>query len=408
MKFHLRYVLLTICSAFSLAIFVACVGDCWKPGVDETDTSCCGATPATHPASADLRDRIVLADMPPGDYDPVRTKRCPCDTNLVQIDTSEWFGSEEEDAVARSSSKGEGDAVFLLPELDTLDRRFVAPRTLPQGTEPRPLKVAILDTGLFEDLLDDHEAEIVETRNFFNFSEDPVDVIDGHGHGSVVFSIIDRLVDGGRPSDNNVEYYIYKCLDDEGAGNAFTVACALKCAINAKVDIINASLGSYEDVQMIKQIIGDLKHPALIVSQGNDCVDVTTAGHYPSDYEKAYGIIGVEADCAETPIPDKYLWGCSNSSADDYGIAAPCLITSSDTVEKRGGTSFGAAYVSGRYADYLISHFLTGTPAGQASFGGRTPLDIFRDDFKVNPSETKKVKHFLHAVNDCVISYSMK
>ena len=116
-----------------LCIGLYSCGPCYIPTETETDTSCCGSAPAEYSSASDpLRNHIVVPDLatPPGGWDLSSTKVCPCDTMLVEIDTSEWGESEEESAVARSTSKGEGSGgIYALPEINPFDSAKQANRT---------------------------------------------------------------------------------------------------------------------------------------------------------------------------------------------------------------------------------------------------------------------------------------
>lgn len=314
--------------------------------------------------------------------------RCPCDTSIVLANTDIWK-AEEKEAVATAKRDGEGNVKFRLPVPDTLSSGYYDQmKTIPehdQTTDDTIVRIAIIDSGLENDLLAAHRGEIDTTLNMFDFTQHVEDAV---LHGSVVFTIIDEH------ADDRAIYYIYKAINDEGYATSFSIACALKCAEIENVDIINLSLGAYVDDQLLRYLIDTVfTHPAVITSQGNDCRLNNENPHYPSDYKKAFGISGLHKDYNAAPDDSgKVLWGCTNGYADSVNLIAPARIASGVPEEEPAfGTSFSAAYVTGKYAYYYFDHI--GGSAREVFQSG-----FLEDDLAVSDTSNR----YLAASESCV------
>lgn len=309
--------------------------------------------------------------------------RCPCDSTLIQLDSTKWDPNEET-AAAQSKQRGEGNPIVRLPVSDRYDRKFHDGQKRTTGDNPphgTHLKVAILDSGLDTAILREHRHEIHKTMNMFTFTDN---VSDSVGHGTAIFAIVDGH------AQNRATYYIYKCINNDGFATTFSIACALKCALKDGVQVINMSLGSYLDDPILRNIIeADLKDVAIITSHGNDCTIAEEKPHFPSEYMRAFGIVGIDANWFEKSAPGAPLWGCTNGSKTHVNLAAASTIKSTDGRESHG-TSFAAAYVTGRFIVYLFDNRKP------------NPHAVFRDKFLNDTSVIRTDEHYLHAANTCV------
>lgn len=351
---------------------------------EKPESGCCDSAPEAKYVDAQL------AVFDTNSYAAWLTaERCPCDPRILKIDTSRWDPGER-DATGLTGSGPEG--IFKLPDGDG---KIFGPQFHSQGqttTDRVPdgakIKVAILDSGLDPDLLEEHEHEIKVVMDMSTYSREFEDMNDPIGHGSAVFTVIDAH------AKNLAEYYIYKCIDESGQATTYSIACALMCAKNDGADVINLSLGSYTPNRLLQTLIDrELKDVAIIGSRGNDCITEEKQHHFPSNYKHIFGIVALDADYVH-PAKDRVpLWGCTNGSATARNFAAPSIITATDG-EKAQGTSFAAAFVTGRFVRYL--------------FGQRDPAPhvVFRDQFlrDTMPGGVNATSpgHYLQAAGKCV------
>jgi len=323
------------------------------------------------------------------DWSKEGATRCPCDTTLVQFDTIKWGNPEEDPTTSKAVTKGEGVPLWNMPDLDMLDNRFFNNQGSTPGSQDNPpdkayVKVAILDSGLDSAFLADHRHEIAEKMNMFSFTDN---VLDSIGHGTAVFAVIDGH------AKNRAKYYIYKCIDGNGYATTFSIACALKCAKANGVDVINLSLGGYKDNKLLADVVDkELAQTAIVGSQGNDCTLAEKHKHYPSNYKGVFSMSGINANYVWDPdavkeIPSMY--DCSNGTMRHTNYSAPSIITASDGSTSQG-TSFAAAFVTGRFVVYYYDH------------RERDSREAFRRGFLTDRDYVRHDSLFLWAADECV------
>lgn len=97
--------------------------------------------------------------------------------------------------------------------------------------------IAVIDSGIIH-----HEIfeNYVDFENGYNFLDDNENVIDTHGHGTMVSSVIvDKIKNYG-----NIIILPIKVTKDTGKAENEDVIKAIEYAVRRNVDIINLSLGS--------------------------------------------------------------------------------------------------------------------------------------------------------------------
>ncbi len=146
----------------------------------------------------------------------------------------------------------------------------------PNLSNYKTVKVAVVDTGVNPD----HEylkGRIEPTRINTSTSGTRNNSNDDNGHGTQVASII---VDA---TLNNIVVLPYKVLDNHGTGTFASVAAGINCAVNDGVDVINVSIGFYENSETLKSAVDNAYENDIIVvsSAGNDNTDKPS---YPSSY----------------------------------------------------------------------------------------------------------------------------
>ena len=226
------------------------------------------------------------------------------------------------------------------------------------------INIAVLDTGVFKNHSDLEEI-VSECKDFTA----RLSLIDGkcedkNGHGTHVAGIIganagaDKLGIYGIASEANI--FAYKVCSNDGSCWADDVAAGIRDAVNSGANIINLSLGSDSDVEMIRSAIdyAESKNVLIVAAAGNDGPYVGSID-YPS---AQVNVIAVGAIDSLEAIPN---WSSRGSNTDtklgvieekDIEFGAPGV--NIESTWKNGGyailsgTSMAAPFVSGLAAKF--------------------------------------------------------
>ncbi len=143
--------------------------------------------------------------------------------------------------------------------------------------ELNTIYVAVVDTGVSSS----HEyltGRVEPTRINTSASGKRNSSEDDNGHGTQVAGVIaDATLD-------NIIIKPYKVLDQHGNGTHISLAAGINCAVKDKVDVINISVGFYDDSDVLKAAIDNAYKNDIVViaAAGNDNTDNPL---YPSSYE---------------------------------------------------------------------------------------------------------------------------
>lgn len=200
------------------------------------------------------------------------------------------------------------------------------------------VKIAVLDTGIVP-----HAAlpPVVKSIEITPFPEDLSRV---HTHATAVASLIsgrDPMVRGVAPAADLISIRI---LDDRGTSDSFAIAAGLLAAMDARVDIINLSLGEQQDNPMIADAIRIVLDQGIVVvaSSGNEGLQ---EAKYPAAYP---GVIGVGAvDASGERMAFSNLGSELGLTAPGYGVNAA---SSNGGFISISGTSASAPLVSAAIA----------------------------------------------------------
>ena len=164
------------------------------------------------------------------------------------------------------------------------------------------------------------------------------------GHGTAVASLLvghgERL-QGISPA---VHLLAIGVMDSTGVGDVFTVAEGIVLAVNQGADLINVSLGTDFDADVLRRAVTyAAEHDVLIIaSTGNAAAGVVT---YPARYETVLAVSAIGADGEHA--------GFANTG-DAVDIAAPGLgvyaAWADDVVVSFSGTSTAVPFVTGTLA----------------------------------------------------------
>ena len=201
--------------------------------------------------------------------------------------------------------------------------------------------VAILDTGV------DSKHPVLNGLSVKHFSmlSDQINI--SSGHGTSMASIISGQAEGSLGLAPAAEIISIQVLDEQGEGDAFTVAKGIIKAVDEGADIINLSLGGMEKSRVLENAIDYAKEKELILvsASGNDGLSALA---YPARYEDVIGVSSIDANGRV-------------SSFSNYGngvdIAAPGVgvLTAwdNDDLAYFSGTSVSSAFVTGALASEM-------------------------------------------------------
>ncbi|MBK1883010.1 S8 family serine peptidase [Luteolibacter pohnpeiensis] len=147
------------------------------------------------------------------------------------------------------------------------------------------VKVAVLDTGIVP------HSTLPPLAAISNIIEPPDNPDDTNGHGTAVASIIagrERQASGIAPA---VDLISIRVSGEQGITDSFSLAAGMLAAIDAGADLINLSLGSYEDSSLIQEATAMVQNSGILIvaAAGNDGQDNAA---YPAAYQ---GVVSVGA-----------------------------------------------------------------------------------------------------------------
>jgi thermitase len=198
--------------------------------------------------------------------------------------------------------------------------------------------IAILDTGislthpLFKDRL-------APGRDLVDDDDDPGEEGDGlaWGHGTHVAGIIVQIAP-------NSTILPVRVLDSNGRGDVFIVAYAIEWAVAQGADVINLSLGTAHDSEVLRKAIRDAAAAGVIVvaAVGNE------GGHtlqYPAAYPETLAVTAVDETNHKADFANYNDW--VDIAAPGVGITSTVTGPEGDGYASWSGTSMATPFVSG-------------------------------------------------------------
>ena len=165
----------------------------------------------------------------------------------------------------------------------------------------------------------------------------------GAAHGTSVASIISGS-EGIAPA---AELFVVRVLDDEGSGSTYDVAKGIVQAVDRGVQIINLSLGLYQDSPLLRQAVkyADDRGVIMVAAAGNDGYKRMP---YPAAYSQVLAVTAVDALGQHALFPNQ-------SKEIDFAAPGVGVLTAK---EDKGttlfsGTSAAAPFVSGTLASLM-------------------------------------------------------
>ncbi|MFN8439154.1 MAG: S8 family serine peptidase [Caldilineaceae bacterium] len=207
------------------------------------------------------------------------------------------------------------------------------------------ITIAVLDTGVALDhyALKDH---LVPGWDMVADDSDPQDEGPGFGwgHGTHVAGIVAHIAP-------NAHILPIRVLDAAGRGNTFTLAYAIEWAVQQHANVINLSLGTPYNSQVL--------HDAVSHAIGQGVVIVAAAGNdnrsqvqYPAAYEGVISVSAVDSANHKASFANYGSW--IDLSAPGVGITSTITGTQGLGFASWSGTSMATGFVSGAAA--LVEH----------------------------------------------------
>ena len=197
--------------------------------------------------------------------------------------------------------------------------------------------------------------------DFVDMDQNPNDVGDGRdndfdgeadetvGHGTHVAGIVALAAP-------DAKIMPIRALDTEGRGTTFGIAKAIKFAVRNDADVVNLSLGSSQESDLLEELIGDDDDDAgktvFVAAAGNDGNSIE---QFPAAEEGAIAVASVDSEKKKSDFSNFGRW---------VTVAAP-------------GTDIHSPFPTSRYATWSGTSMATPFVAGQAALikSARTSAD---------------------------------
>lgn len=247
------------------------------------------------------------------------------------------------------------------------------------GLTGKGVKVAVIDTGV--DIshpqlkpriqineaeaqgkpgIDDDKNGFVDDINGWDFANNRPLTGDNQYHGTHVAGIVSTDHSQGEIAGIAPEATLLPLafLSSDGSGTTMGALGAIQYAMDAGVQVINASWGGSSCSPQLEELIYQSTQKGIffVAAAGNDGVNLDSSPSYPASYGE-FGYEGLVVVGASTEFD--YLAGFSNYSMKSVHLVAPgdniLSVFPRNRVEYLSGTSMATPFVSGALA-VLLSH----------------------------------------------------
>ena len=177
----------------------------------------------------------------------------------------------------------------------------------------------------------------------------PIDLAGGGvaERGGAPGTSVASIITGSEGIAPAVELLVVRVLDNEGLGNSYNVAQGIVQAVDHGVQIINMSLGVYQDSPLLRQAVkyADDRGVIMVAAAGNDGYNRIP---YPAAYSEVLAVTAVDANRQHALFPNQ-------SEEIDFAAPGVGILTAK---EDKGttlfsGTSAAAPFVSGTLASLM-------------------------------------------------------
>lgn len=207
----------------------------------------------------------------------------------------------------------------------------------PLSGDGRGIRVAVLDSG------------VLAHPQFDDVDVVHLDLADGGqtGPGSTHGTSVASIIAGREGIAPRADLISVRVLDGEGAGNSFQVAEGIIQAVDQGAQVINMSLGVYEDASVLRQAVRYAHDQGVIMvaAAGNDGFDRMS---FPAAYSEVLAVTAVDASGRQALFPNQSR--AINFAAPGVGILAA---GEDEGTLLFSGTSAAAPFVTGSLASLL-------------------------------------------------------
>ena len=165
----------------------------------------------------------------------------------------------------------------------------------------------------------------------------------GSEHGTSVASIITGL-EGIAPA---ADLLVIRVLDDQGVGSSFDLAAGIVHAVDQGAQVINLSLGLYQDVRVLREAVAKAQAQGvlLVAAAGNDGYGQLP---FPAAYPEVLAVTAVDGLGRQAVFPNK-------SEGIDFAAPGIGILAAGDdeSTQLFSGTSAAAPFVTGTLAALL-------------------------------------------------------
>jgi hypothetical protein len=241
----------------------------------------------------------------------------------------------------------------------------------PSAGDGKPVRVAIIDTGIAKQERSDGWLDEVERQDGDHGNVDPLDALPepngyldlGAGHGTFTAGIVRQVAPGA-------DIAVYRALDSDGIGCELDVACAMVRAVRKGARILNLSLGmeTLDDqppvvfevaMELIDEHVAETRREVLVVAAAGNF------GHarpcWPAALRRVIAVGGLTQDLAPAAWSTRGAWVDCSTIAEGVrstyvkGREHPQVDPQPDKFRKNAwalwtGTSFAAPQVAGALA----------------------------------------------------------
>ncbi len=154
-----------------------------------------------------------------------------------------------------------------------------------EGLTGENVKIAVIDTGINQELLDYFSSN---NYSYYNSTNDSNEIIDEHSHGSWITCIMKCISsdDNSKGLIPDSSFIFIKVQDANGRIEAEYLSSAIRYAREKEVDIINLSVGTLINYNSIESEIEKAISEGIIIlaAYGSD------EEMYPARYENVYSV----------------------------------------------------------------------------------------------------------------------
>lgn len=230
-----------------------------------------------------------------------------------------------------------------------------------KAATPKPVTVALLDTGIFAGHQEFAAGQVVAWKDFT--AKPKPTPYDDNGHGTITASMVGGLnkTPAKTPSfAPGVRLAIGKVLDGSGSGSAAAIAAGIRWATDQKVDIINMSLGSsvplpggFFDADAYNAIAAARAAGILVVvANGNGFANAGVPGE--PGWFKAFSSSTDVLSVGASDVIDGVLVDTEPEVTAQFNITGPAT-TSTSAYVSESGTSFSSPLTAGFAANALAA-----------------------------------------------------